>query len=173
MAAAQSEANVQAARNVAEAERARRRVLASLAQERGAELPSIGGAEAPAEYKQRMLQRVQASVPEGARGVAAGRLLDSVLTDGLRGVPLAPGAHGGEMGADLAVGLARQAGVSGAELEEMLRKIRPPDDDGANDYLRQQILPRLRETEPAADAAGVTAPTPREAATAAGGASGG
>lgn len=139
-------------------------MLQGVAAEKGAVLPGNSTDETPEEYKGRMARRVQASIPEDARGIAAGRMMDAVLADELKNVSLDKSSQGGDMGVDLAVGLAKQVGVSDADLDEMLKRIAKPndqDDAGANQYLREQILSKLRADrgEPKPDAASPSPPT--------------
>lgn len=122
-------------------------MLEGLAAAKGAVLPGQSKDETPEEYKERMARRVQASIPADARGVAAGRMLDAVLADDLKNVSLGKSGQDSDMGVDLAVGLAKQVGVSDADLDQMLTRIakpNDPDDAGANQYLREQILSKLR-----------------------------
>lgn len=165
LAAAHSEARVKAARSVAEAKKKRRKMLEGIAASKGAVLPSTGAVETPEEFKERMMRRVQATIPEGARGVAAGKMLDAVLAEGLQSVSLDKDAKDGDMGVDLAIGLAKQAGVSAEELDEMLQRIARPDDDGANEYLRKELLSKLSEApSPGTDADASQRGTERESA---------
>lgn len=128
---------------VADAEKKRRKLMEEVAAAKGAALPGVDADETPEEYKQRMVRRMQAGIPDNARGVAAGQVLDAVLADGIKSVPLEKSSDG-DMGVDLAVGLAKQIGVSEKDLDEMLQRIAKPDDAGANQYLREQILSKLR-----------------------------
>jgi hypothetical protein len=144
MAAARSDAEISAVRTVARAEMHRRKAVERLARAKGAKLPGSSASESPEEYKQRMMARVQGAVPVDVRGVAAGRILDTVLADGINSVALDETSGKGQMGVDLAVGLAKQAGVSQEELDQMLKSIEDPADTEANEYLRGRIQPHLQ-----------------------------
>jgi hypothetical protein len=144
MSAAASAARITAARNVIAARQARFKQIEALAGSKGEKLPSTPADDAAKQYRERMAARVQSRIPSNLRGIAAGRIADSVLKESVENVPLDGIAGEDRMGVDLAVGLAQQAGVSREELENMLRTIEDPADKETSDYLRSQILPRVR-----------------------------
>lgn len=156
MTVAESAARLAAAQNVLRAQRARREALEALASKAGATLPGArageGEEEKPEAFKARMAEAVRRAVPDGARGVAAGRMMDEMLEESVKEIEL-DGTSGREaMGVELAVQLARQGGVGEKELRRMLDSISDADAGGVNDYLRDRVLQRLKDTE-SADAA--------------------
>jgi hypothetical protein len=144
VAALESAARVAAVRATAEANIKRRQAVESYAAKKGAKLPKENDTRTIEDFKRKMMDRFQKSVPESARGQSAGLIVDGVLEDSFQKVRLDPKAGPEKMNIDLAVGLAKQAGISRDELDEMLQAIEDPSDKDVSLYLRENILPRLR-----------------------------
>jgi hypothetical protein len=138
---------VKAVRSLAEANIKRRQVLESYAASKGVSLPGQNDANNVEEFKQKMMEQLQKQIPDSARGLTAGHIVDGVLRTSFQNARL--DAKGGpeKMSIDLAVSLANEAGISKTELEEMLRSIEDPNDKGPSDFLRDNILPQIRERD--------------------------
>jgi hypothetical protein len=149
VAAVESAARVSAVRAAAQANIKRRQAVESYAAKIGAKLPEEKDLQETEEFKSKMMARFQNSIPDSARGQSAGLIVDSVLEDSFNKVRLDPKAGPAKMNVDLAVSLAKQAGISPDELDEMLTAIEDPTNKDVSQYLRENILPRLRERDEA------------------------
>lgn len=151
MAALLSAAEISAARNVAAARSDRIRAVEKLA---GGTAARVGGAtpadgakqaaetaESAEEYKRRLTDLTQATIPASARGVSAGSIVDALIADSVAKVPIDAAKDGGEKSVDLAVGLAREVGATREEVATILGGI---GDSDTNEYLREKILPQIR-----------------------------
>lgn len=135
MEAARSAISMQAARNVLSAEEGRRAAVRSAAAEKGEVLPRAASA---GEVRERLVRGVEGLIPEGAGGVAGGKIASEVLRESVEAVEL-EGGDAGSMGVRIVADVAKQAGVSREQMEILLGKI----DGGADPELRERVLAEM------------------------------
>lgn len=145
-----SAAEIAAAKNVAEAKKKRTHFVESLAGEKAARQGGggrAGDAEGPERYKERMAELAKKTIPDSARGVRAGKIMDDMIAESVGKVNLDKSGDKSQRNIDLVVGLAQEVGASRAELDDMLRKVADPDDHDTTEYLRKNVLPRINDSE--------------------------
>lgn len=147
MAIANAAARVEVIRNVGEAERNRRVQLEAIAREKGHNLVLAKPDGNSGDIKKEIAQKVMELVPDDARGVTAGPLVEGLLQDSLQKLDLDPRKTREELSIDLVFSLAQQAGVSSEKLKDMLMKMGNSWDVTENRHPLNKIISRLKQQE--------------------------
>lgn len=147
---AQSAARIQATQTVADAKRKRQDAIETIAERAGIQLPerpvtrpgsSSERTEDVDAFKSRMLNQVKLSIPEQHRGIAAGKIADSCIQEMVSNVDLGQGKGNQlDLNIRLAAGLAKQFGMSRADLEKMLDSVKDPKNKEATQYFQDSVL---------------------------------